>query len=43
MVVLDRDITKIPATEISAGKVLVTLIGGASVYEGEGLPKPTAP
>lgn len=43
VIVLDRDITKIPATGISAGKVLVTLIGGAPVHEGEGLPKPTEP
>ena len=43
IVVLDRDITKIPATEISAGKVLVTLIDGAPVHEGEGLPKPSNP
>ena len=43
VVVLDRDITKIPPTEISAGKVLVTLIDGAPAYEGEGLPKPSAP
>lgn len=43
IVVLNRDITKIPATEISASKVLVTLIDGVPVYEGEGLPKPSAP
>ncbi len=40
VVVLDRDLTKIPSTEISASKVLITLIDGAPVYEGEGLPKP---
>ncbi|MFI0848633.1 amidohydrolase [Mesorhizobium sp. IMUNJ 23232] len=37
VVVLDRDVTKIPATEISGGKVLVTLIDGEPVYEGEGV------
>jgi len=43
VVVLDRDITKGPATDIANGKVLVTLIDGAPVYEGEGLPKPSGP
>ena len=43
IVVLDRDITGVAPTEISAGKVLVTLIDGAPVYEGDGLPKPSAP
>ena len=43
IVVLDRDISSIPATEISAGKVLVTLIDGAPVYEAEALPKPSQP
>ena len=43
IVVLDRDITKMPATEISAGKVLVTLIDGPPVYEAEALPKPSSP
>lgn len=42
VVVLDKDITKVPATEISSGKVLVTLIDGEPVYEGDGLPQPTA-
>ena len=40
VVVLDRDVTKIAPTEISAGKVLVTLIDGEAVYEGEGLSAP---
>ena len=39
VVVLDKDITKVPPTEIATGKVLVTLIDGAPVYEGEGLPE----
>jgi predicted amidohydrolase YtcJ len=43
IVVLDRDITSIPPTEIAAGKVLVTLINGAAVYEGEGLPELSKP
>ena len=43
IVVLDRDITTIPPTEISAGKVLVTLIDGKPAYEGEGLVAPTKP
>lgn len=43
IVVLDRDITKEPATAIADGKVLVTLIDGIAVHEGEGLPKPSAP
>ena len=43
IVVLDRDITAVAPTGISAGKVLVTLIDGAPVYEGDGLPKPSAP
>lgn len=43
IVVLDKDVTKIPATEIASAKVLATLIGGDAVYEGEGLPKPAAP
>ncbi|MDQ6435387.1 amidohydrolase [Mesorhizobium sp. LHD-90] len=37
VVVLDRDVTKIPATEIASGKVLVTLIDGEAVYEAEGV------
>ncbi len=41
VVVLDRDITKLPATEIATGKVLLTLIDGQPAHEGEGLPKPT--
>lgn len=41
IVVLDRDISKGPATEIAAGKVLATFIDGAPVHEGEGLPKPS--
>ncbi len=40
VVVLDRDITRIPATEIASGQVLVTLIDGEPVYQGEGLPEP---
>jgi hypothetical protein len=43
VVVLDRDITKVPPTEISQGKVLATMIEGVPVYEGEGLPKPAGP
>ena len=39
IVVLDKDITKVPPTEIATAKVLVTLIDGAPVYEGEGLPE----
>lgn len=42
VVVLDRDITRIPPTEIAQGKVLATLIEGVPVFEGEGLPKPAA-
>jgi predicted amidohydrolase YtcJ len=40
VVVLDKDITKVPATEIATAKVLVTLIDGEPVYEGDGLPEP---
>ena len=40
IVVLDRDISKVAATEIAGAKVLVTLIDGAAVYQGEGLPEP---
>ena len=40
VVVLDRDISKVAPTEISGAKVLVTLIDGAPVYKGEGLPEP---
>ena len=43
VVVLDRDITAVPPTEISAGKVLVTLIDGQPVYEADTLPKPGTP
>jgi predicted amidohydrolase YtcJ len=43
VVVLDKDITAIAPTEISSGKVLLTLIDGASAHEGEGLPAPTSP
>jgi hypothetical protein len=32
-VVLDRDIMKIPATEILSARVLSTYVGGHSVYE----------
>lgn len=39
VVVLDRDISKVAPTEISGAKVLVTLIDGAPVYKGEGLPE----
>lgn len=40
LVVLDRDITKGPATDITSGKVLATLIVGVAVYEAEGMPQP---
>jgi predicted amidohydrolase YtcJ len=40
VVVLDKDITKVPATEIATGKVLLTLIDGQAAHEGEGLPEP---
>jgi predicted amidohydrolase YtcJ len=43
VVVLDKDVTKVPATEIASAKVLLTLIDGAPAHEGEGLPKPTGP
>ena len=43
VVVLDKDITKAPATEIASAKVLLTLIDGAPAHEGEGLPKPSGP
>jgi predicted amidohydrolase YtcJ len=43
VVVLDKDITKVPATEIATGKVLLTLIDGEPAHEGEGLPKPSGP
>jgi predicted amidohydrolase YtcJ len=43
VVVLDRDITAVPPSEISAGKVLVTLIDGQPVYEADTLPKPSGP
>ena len=43
IVVLDKDITAIPPTEISSGTVLLTLIDGKPAHEGEGLPKPTGP
>lgn len=43
VVVLDRDVTKAPATEIASAKVLLTLIDGEPAHEGEGLPKPTGP
>jgi predicted amidohydrolase YtcJ len=33
LVVLDRDITKIPAEQILAAKVLRTVVGGKTVYE----------
>jgi predicted amidohydrolase YtcJ len=42
VVVLDKDLTKIPPTEITSAKVLLTLIDGAPAHKGEGLPKPTA-
>lgn len=41
IVVLDRDITKVPSTEISKGVVLMTVAEGKIVHEGEGLPKPS--
>ena len=40
IVVLDTDVTKVPATEIGKAKVLVTLIDGEPVYVGEWLPEP---
>ena len=43
IVVLDRDITKGPATEIASGKVLATLIDGVAVYKAEGMPQPVKP
>ena len=43
VVVLDRDITTIPATEIASGKVLATLIDGVAVYQDEAMPEPVAP
>ncbi len=43
IVVLDRDITKGPVTEIASGEVLATLISGAPVYEAEGMPEPVSP
>lgn len=43
VVVLDKDVTKAPATEIASAKVLLTLIDGEPAHEGEGLPKPTGP
>jgi predicted amidohydrolase YtcJ len=43
VVVLDKDITKVPPTEIATSKVLLTLIDGAPAHEGEGLPKPSGP
>lgn len=43
MVVLDKDVTKIPSTEIATAKVLATLVDGTPAYEGEGLPKPSNP
>lgn len=41
IVVLDTDVTRGAATDIAKAKVLVTLIDGAPVYEGEGLPEPS--
>jgi len=41
VVVLAKDVTKIPPTEIAATKVLLTLIDGEPAHEGEGLPKPS--
>jgi predicted amidohydrolase YtcJ len=41
VVVLSADITKVAPTEIAAAAVLVTLIDGEAVYEGEGLPEAT--
>ncbi len=43
VVVLDKDVTKVPGTEIASAKVLLTLIDGEPAHEGEGLPKPTGP
>jgi len=43
VVVLDKDVTKIPPSEIASAKVLLTLIDGQPAHEGQGLPKPTGP
>ncbi|MCW0002165.1 amidohydrolase [Pararhizobium sp. YC-54] len=43
VVVLDKDITRVPSTEIATAKVLATLIEGEPVYEADGLPKPSNP
>ncbi len=40
VVVLARDISKIPPTEIAATKVLLTLADGRAVFVGDALPKP---
>ncbi|QRM33038.1 amidohydrolase [Microvirga sp. VF16] len=43
VVVLDKDITKVPPTEIATAKVLATLVDGEPVYESDGFPKPGNP
>ncbi len=40
VVVLDKDVTKIAPTEIASAKVLLTLIDGQPVHEGEALAQP---
>lgn len=42
VVVLDRDITKSPPTDIATTKVLLTIAEGSAVHEGEGLPQPSS-
>lgn len=43
IVILDRDVTKIPATEIATTKVLATVIDGKPVYKSDKLPQPVSP
>ena len=44
LIVLDRDITAIPATQIAATQVLLTLLGGAEVWRSSGaILQPTLP
>ncbi|MBL8578860.1 MAG: amidohydrolase [Mesorhizobium sp.] len=40
VIVLDKDLTKIPPTEIDSAKVMLTLIDGEAVYREERLPAP---
>ncbi|MBX5141277.1 amidohydrolase [Rhizobium lentis] len=40
VVVLDKDITKVPSSEIATAKVLATFASGESVYEADRLPRP---